>query len=396
MVIRASSSQAPWALYASVGNQLRRYAVGPDGVVAQRASLRLPQNIQFACFHPHLPILYVACSNGGVARQGDTHCLFQVGPAGDGLAVLVAPIPLPSRPLHLMVDLSQQTLALAYNRPAGISFHHLDAAGIAQPSNALCNDVERVGHFPHEILPIPGQPGWLLTCRGDDATASTAENPGSLRLLRRALGGVSATQVVAPGGGMGFGPRNCAFHPTLPVLYCVLERQNQMAVFRFVDGVLEEHPRWTVDLLEHPEELRRPQLGGAIVLHPTGRSAYVVNRAHPAQRHGVTSHRWGENSVVAFDLDPSNGEPRATQREALPGVHARCLSLSNDGRLLVAAIRQNSVLPFGQDGPLEQPAGLACFAVDCTGRLSFVQHFPVDVGDEQLFWAAFAPTSHPT
>ena len=381
----------PSALYASVGRWLTRYVVQADGHISVQARQELPLNAQYACFHPKQPILYIACSNGGVLSPGDKHCLVQLGVGGDSMEPLAEPVQLPYRPLHAAIDLSEGRFALAYNRPAAISLHALDVSGVVHKTIALHGEEDLVGHFPHQVLPVPGRPEWLLTCRGDDATPDCAENPGSLRLLSGGNRSLSCARVTAPNGGFGFGPRNSAFHPHLPVLYSILERQNQVAAFRHADGVLEAQPSWTVGLLQQPERLRRPQLAGAVVIHPSGRFAYVVNRAHPALASPDPAQLCGENSVVVLALDTTTGEPRELQRVALPGLHARCISLSHDGRILIAAMRQPGCSEDVERGLIQEPAGFVCFEVQDSGHLLFLQHHAVDVGGEQLFWAEFSP-----
>lgn len=377
----------PAHLYASIGRTLSRYRIEQDGSIQVLTTLELPVTIQYACFHPQRPILYVACSNGGVASAGDRHCLVQIGLDQDTLYVLTEPIALPYRPLHGAVSLPQAQLALAYNRPAAVSIHPLDVAGFAQPAVALLEGTDLVGHFPHQIIPVPHHDAWLLTCRGDNATPSNPENPGSLRLLTIRDHTARCTQVIAPEQGYGFGPRNSAFHPLLPVLYVVLERQNQLAAFRCLEGMLDTEPVQTMALLEQAEKPRDVQLAGAIVVHPTGRFAYVVNRAHPASDGPHSLEDIGENSVVVFELDERTGAFSIVQRMPLIGIHARCLSLSQDGSMLVVAIRQALTVHDAEHGQTPLPAGFACFHVQPTGHLSFIRHHVVDVRHEQLFWA---------
>ncbi|OZI66531.1 beta-propeller fold lactonase family protein [Bordetella genomosp. 11] len=140
-----------------------------------------------------------------------------------------------------------------------------------------------------------------------------------------------------------------------------------------------------------PRASWRPQLGGAIALHRTGRYAYVVNRAHPVPDGSDNPAVCGENSVVVFDLDAQTGEPREIQRVALNGLHARCLTLSPDGKVLVAALRQSGRIMHDNGRIVECTAGFAAFHIADTGHLTFIRQDVVDVGRNQLFWADFAP-----
>ncbi|OZI25988.1 hypothetical protein CAL26_01120 [Bordetella genomosp. 9] len=382
-------------LLASIGRRLVRYRLSDDGFV-ERDRLALPLTVQYACFHPAGPIAYVACSNGGVASPGDRHCLVQVSLDGTGMRMVAEPVALPYRPLHASVDHESKRLVLAYNRPAAVTLHDLDDDGrVAPRRRLLAEGTALVGYFPHQVIPMPGSRNLLLTCRGDDAGKASAENPGSLRVLRDEGQTLACAQTVAPNGGFGFGPRNCAFHPRGHLLYAVLERQNRLAAFPYREGVIAPQPSWDVGLLEDSGNVRRPQLGGAIAIHPTGRYVYVVNRAHPVAdgsgRLPADAMACGENSVVVFHLDAQTGEPREMQRLALKGLHARCLALTADGKLLVAAPRQAGRFMHDDGRIVDCTAGFATFHVADTGRLTFIRQDVVDVGNDQLFWADFAP-----
>ncbi|ARP79737.1 hypothetical protein CAL12_02115 [Bordetella genomosp. 8] len=388
-------SETGAVLLASIGRRLVRYRLGDDGFV-ERDRLELPLAVQYACFHPARPIAYVACSNGGVASAGDRHCLVQVSLDDTGMQMAAEPVALPYRPLHASVNTEGKRLTLAYNRPAAVTLHDLDDDGrVAPRRRLLAEGTALVGYFPHQVISMPGSRDLLLTCRGDDAGQAGEENPGSLRVLRDEGQTLACAQTVAPDGGFGFGPRNCAFHPRGHMLYAVLERQNRLAAFPYREGVIAPQPSWDVELLENAGNVRRPQLGGAIAIHPTGRYAYVVNRAHPvADGSGplpAKAMTCGENSVVVFELDAQTGEPREMQRLALDGLHARCLALTADGKVLVAAPRQAGRFMRDDGRIVECTAGFATFHVADTGRLTFIRQDVVDVGNDQLFWTDFAP-----
>jgi len=389
-------------LLASIGRRLVRYRRGDEGDkegkggkgghgFIERDSLETPFAVQYACFHPDRPIAYVACSNGGVASPGDAHCLLQVALDDTGMRLLAQPLALPYRPLHAAVDVKHKRLALAYNRPAAVTVHGLDADGLVQGQPLLAQGPGQVGHFPHQIIPLPGTGHWLLTCRGDDPSPTSAENPGGLRVLRDDGQTLACVQTVAPNAGYGFGPRNCAFHPHRQVLYAVLERQNRLAAFQYGPTGIEPEPFCEAELLACPTAVRRPQLAGAIALHPTGRFAYVVNRAHPVPDRAGKAVPCGENSIVVFHLDEQTGAASELQRMPLNGLHARCLALSADGTRLVAALRQAGRCLADDGGVLEYAAGFAVFSIAASGRLTLAHQDEVEVGEAQLFWADFVP-----
>lgn len=378
-----------YAMLASVGrllmlNELR------DGKVIRICNMKMPLVVQYACFHPTRAIAYVLCSNGGVSSEGDQHCLVQVSYTRDTLSLTGAILSLPYRPLHAAVHHFQNRLVIVYGRPAALTLHELGSQGLADERHHMIEGAHLTGHFPHQVIPTPDTQDLLLTCRGDDASPPTPENPGSLRLLRYADGTVTCVQLVAPKEGYGFGPRNCAFHPDGHLLYAVLERQNKLVCFHYHRGRIDAEPIWSIDLLRNPGRVQRPQLGGAITLHPGGQYAYVVNRSHPVSMEPDEMGRCGENSIVIFALDHGCGEPREIKRVKLKGLHARCMALSPDGAFLVAALRQpgRCLDEYGQ--VQDYAAGFASYKMALDGQLQPCHQDEIEVEHEQLFWADFA------
>lgn len=384
--ISPSLAEGEEYFFAAVADRLIRYALDVGGRMREIDALAMPCNVQYACFDPARALLYVACSNGGVGSRGDRHRLALVAMDG-AMRLLAEPVALPHRPIHAALDPAGCRLLVAYNLPAAVTVHALDGEGRVRGCTGPFEGAHLVGWFPHQILPVPGSGEVLLTCRGDDATAEHAENPGSLRVLRIEEGQAQIVQVVAPQRGIGFGPRNCAFHPTAPWVYAVLERQNALAQFSVRDGRIAAEPACTVGLLQHPESIHRPQLAGALELHPSGRFAYAVNRSHAVVPDGPCMV-WagGENSIVVFRLDQRTGEPVQIQAAPLQGLHARCIAIAQGGRLLVAALRQAS--QRRTDAGIEDcPAGFSIFRIGDDGCLEALDHLTVAVGAAQIFWA---------
>jgi len=85
------------------------------------------------------------------------------------------------------------------------------------------------------------------------------------------------------------------------------------------------------------------------------------------------------------------GAPRELQRMALHGLHARCLALSGDGTVLVAALRQGGRCRDDKGGVIDYAAGFARFRIAGSGALTLAHQDVIEVGNEQLFWANFLP-----
>lgn len=373
--------------YAAVGSRLTRYRLHADGQVESSGNVELHLDVQYACLDPEETTLYCVCSNGGVDRDGDRHFLTALSIGDGALREKGARVALPHRPIHIALDRAADRLLIAYNRPAALSIHPLGVGGMVRATLGPFEGEPLVGHFPHQVLPMPARHAVLLVCRGDDATATRAENPGSLRVLALGDGEARCLRSVAPNGGFGFGPRNCAIHPNGAWLYAVLERQNALAMFRLDEEAIEPGPSFALCLLQRPGRVLRPQLAGAVLLHPDGRCGYAINRSHAGHvADGRLVDAGGENSVVVFDIDPGTGAPSIRQVVALPGVHARCFCLVDDGRSLVVGMRQPSAVERGESGVLERPAGFSVFRVERDGGIVLSHHHGMDVGSSQIFW----------
>ncbi len=114
------------SFFAAVGSRLIRYALDADGRMREAGALAMPCDVQYACLDRPRALLYVVCSNGGVGRSGDLHRLARVALDGP-MRLLETPAPLPYRPIHAALDPAGRRLLIAYNLPAALTVHPLDA-----------------------------------------------------------------------------------------------------------------------------------------------------------------------------------------------------------------------------------------------------------------------------
>src|SRR5436309_4925220 len=116
---------------------------------------------------------------------------------------------------------------------------------------------------------------------------------------------------------------------------------------------------------------------------PSGRFAYVANRASSTDQSGVFVG--GENTLAVFAIDRASGEPQIIQHVDTRGIHCRNFHIDPSGRLLVAShIRGLPVRDGG--GTRLVPACLSVFRIGEDGRLEFVRKYDVETGDRQMFW----------
>jgi 6-phosphogluconolactonase len=376
--------------YASVGPELALYDVDVDGAaLTKRRSVSVPVNIQYAWPHPSRRFLYVVSSNGGPSGLvGDTHRAnaLAVDAATGALRHHGAAVSLPSRPIHCSVDASGEFLLIAYNIPSAITVHRLNGDGTIGgeiPQSGL-----DTGIYAHQILAAPGNKTVLLVTRGNDAKADKPEDPGAIKTYRFDNGMLSNLASIAPGNGLGFGPRHLDFHPTKPWAFVSIERQNQLYVYALDAGTgLKREPMFVKNTLANPKPPVR-QAAGAIHMHPSGRFVYLTNRASDLTTvNGETVVIDGENNVAVFAIDQATGEPTLIQNADGRAYELRTFGIEPGGRMLVAA-GIKPVAARAASGIETVPAKQCVYGIGADGRLELKRQYDVETGRQLQFWTS--------
>lgn len=370
---------------ASLGRQLMRYRLDGAGTLQPDGAADLESPIHYVWPHPRRPLLYVAMSGRWHTPRDEGHLLRVVGlPEGGGAPRPVGDaVALPSRPIHMTLDREGRHVLLLFNAPAGIQVRAIAADGTLGPEVAQ-RTLPDVGIFPHQVLVSPDNAWVLVVARGHDPKGGKPEEPGSLRRFAFEGGQLRLEQVVAPQGGYGFGPRHAEFHPSLPVLYVALERQNRLQVFGYGPQGIEPDPRQDLDTLDPDGRPLYRQIVGTLHVDPAGGVVYVANRDDP---HEPASHATGDNSMAAFRLDPRTGAAAVPPvHSAMDAYHVRTFSIAPP--YLVGASQQDVTLP-GPGGERVVPASLTVFRSSDDGRLVPVHRTEVPTGERMLFWCGF-------
>ncbi|MGB6733395.1 MAG: beta-propeller fold lactonase family protein [Xanthobacteraceae bacterium] len=369
--------------YAGVGPALTPYDIDVDGAaLSARSAVTLPATIQYAWPHPSRRFLYVVSSSGGPGIAGDKHyaSALAIDPATGALRPHGEPAALPSRPIHACVDGSGRYLLTAHNTPSSVTVHRLNAdctigAPVAQPGSL------DTGIYAHQIRVAPDNRTVILVTRGNNAGEGKPEDPGAIKTFRFSNGVLGNLASIAPGNGLGFGPRHLDFHPTKPWAFVSVERQNKLYVYA-LDGAtsLARAPLFIKETLSDPNSAV-PQGTGPIHVHPNGKFVYLTNRTFPASGPGARKIApGGENSVAAFAVDPTTGEPTLLQNLDGRGLQLRTFGIDPSGRLLVVA-----GIMAAEDGTL--PAGITVMRIGVDGKLTFMRKYDVEVGSAQQFWS---------
>ncbi len=227
-----------------------------------------------------------------------------------------------------------------------------------------------------------------LVTRGNDAKPGQAEDPGAIKTFGFTNGVLGNLASIAPGNGLGFGPRHLDFHPTEPWAFVSIERQNKLYVYALDAATgLAREPLFVKDTLPAGFSAPVRQAAGAIHVHPNGQFVYLTNRTSDMiELAGRKVFAGGENSVAVFTIDQATGEPTLIQTIDGHGIHLRTFGIDPSGRLLVAAsITPMPVRDGDRIGTLT--AGLTVFRIGSDGRLTLIRKTDVDTGSHQQFWS---------
>jgi len=377
--------------YASIGPELSWHDIDLAGAaLTARGAVTLPANVQYVWPHPSKQYLYVVSSNGGPGLiPGDKHLAsaFRIDPASGALQQHGEPQALPSRPIHVSVDRTGNFLLTAFNYPSAVTVHRINQDGMV---GDLVNQPAKPdgGIFAHQILTTPSNQSAILVTRGNNAEAGKPEDPGALKVYGFKDGVLTDRASVAPGNGLGFGPRHLDFHPTQPWVFVSVERQSQLYVYRLeADGALSRDPMFVKTALANPGNVRPGQAAGAIHIHPNGRFVYVTNRnSSLVEADGKKVFGGGENNVAVFSIDQASGEPALVQNIDARTNHLRTFAVDPSGRLLVAASIQPIAVREGNAiGTLT--AARVVYRIGDDGKLDFVRKYDVDTGKVMQFWS---------
>lgn len=392
------------AFYSGVGNVLTHYAVDPAAATLdKRGAVTLPGGVQYAWPHPSRKFLYVTASTGGPGFKpgngfpADSHhlCAFRIGADGE-LTPHGDPVRLKWRPIHSSVDRSGRFALIAYNFPAGISVHRINADGSIGDEVAQPADLSKGVYF-HQIIATPGNHTVLVIARGNNAAGGKPEDPGSLHVYRfdDTTGMLSNLRTIAPNGGYGYGPRHLDIHPSKGFVYVSIERQNQLITYRMTaDGDVVPEPLFTTGSLADPAHKFSVQSASAVHVHPNGRFVYQGNRSGVADDtppgvevvDGRKVFGGGESNIAVYAIDDASGEPRAVQHADIHAAHPRTFALDAGAAIMVAGSLAPTALRQG-DKVVDVPAGLTVFRVGGDGTLTFARKYDLDLGGYLQWWS---------
>lgn len=387
---RAAAAVQPF--YSAVGRDLAWHAFDTrTGALTRMGSVTLPANVQYAWPDPTRRFLYVSASLTGPAPDPGNHLLqaFRVGM--DGALTAHGPaVKLKYRPINNTLDTTGRFLLVAYNLPASITVHRLNADGTIGeevPQDAPLD----TGIYVHQVRAVPGGRTVVLVTRGNDPRPGRPEDPGALKVFSFRDGKLANLQSLAPHGqGLGFGPRHLDFGGNH--VFISLERENSLCVYGLnSDGSFGPEPLFLKSSLTDPDaKAKYPgQTAGAIHVHPNGRFVYQTNRgSRTMDFNGHKVSNGGLNDIAVWKIDAATGEPTRIQNIDAHGFEPRTFSITPDGQWLIAASQLGLDVRQG-DTVRAVSAGLAVYRIGADGRLTFRYKQDVDTSGGTQFWCGF-------
>src|SRR6266403_5215283 len=316
------------ALYANVGDDLTHSDVDVAGAeLIKRATVTLPAAVQYAWPHASRRYLYVATSSSapGYGTQGTEHHVtaFAIDPETGVLTPHGASIRLPTRPIHMTTDIPSENILVAFNNPSAVRVYRINKDFTPGDEVKQPGSIE-AGIYAHQVRVTPDNRLAILVTRGNEGTPTKAEDPGALKVFDYKNGVLTNEVSIAPDGGKDFGPRHLDFHPTKPWMYVSIETQNKMYTYKMEAGRINPEIAYRAETLAEPNNIRARQAASTLHVNPTGRFLYGANRAEATTEfQGKQVFKGGENSIVAYAIDQSTGEPTPIQHIETQKIHPR-------------------------------------------------------------------------
>ena len=139
----------------------------------------------------------------------------------------------------------------------------------------------------------------------------------------------------------GIAPRHSSFHPRLPYVYVLNERESSLSVYRYDAASADITFIETVPTL--PQGTTQRNTPSDVHVHPNGRFVYSSNRGH--------------NSIAIFRIDDATGKVALVETVPTQGNTPRAFNFDPTGRFIFAGNQGSSTM--------------VTFAVDAeTGRMT--------------------------
>ncbi len=225
-------------------------------------------------------------------------------------------------PAHLSLDTSDRFVFAANYGGGSISVLPVQqGGGLSPPIQTLA-----VGAQAHMILVDPSDRYVFVPCKGSDYIAQF--------LFDRATGKLTPNAVPHVPTAPGAGPRHLAFHPNGRFAYLINELDNTLSAYAFDSATGTLKAIETQSTL--PAGFAGKDTAAEVWVHPSGAWLFGSNR--------------GDDSIVVFALDPTNGTMIFNGHTKTGGRSPRDFALDPTGSFLYVANQDSGdVVPFRFD-----------------------------------------------
>ena len=133
----------------------------------------------------------------------------------------------------------------------------------------------------------------------------------------------------------GIAPRHSSFHPRLPYVFVVNERQSSLSCYRYDANTADISLVQTIPSI--PADYTMNNSPADVHVHPNGKFVYSSNRGH--------------NSIAIFHIDEASGRMTLVDIASTQGSTPRGFNFEPTGRFLFAANQgTGSIVTFAVDG----------------------------------------------
>ncbi len=175
-----------------------------------------------------------------------------------------------------------------------------EATDTVQFSGSGPNHERQEGPHAHMVVPSPDGGFMLAVDLGSDRLMTFR-----LDTERGTLSPAASPWTQLPPG---TGPRHLAFQPHRPFAYIISELQSTVTVCRYLEQQGTFEALQTISTL--PDDFSGKNLGGEIMIAPSGRFVYASNRGHDSLVIYAANQETGQLSVVGYESTQGGG-PRA-------------------------------------------------------------------------------------
>lgn len=296
-------------------------------------------NPSFLALHPRLKVLYAV----NELKEHEGHFgggLSAFAILEDGsLSRLNSRPSLGSDPCHLRVSADGRHLAAANYSSGSVCVYALSPDGALGENTAFIRHAgsgphtgRQEGPHAHAVLPDPKGQYLLVPDLGIDRLMAYRLEPAG--------GAFSAAPAPFHACPPGFGPRGGAFHPGLPVFYCVGELASSVLVLRYDAATARMEEIQAISTL--PKDFRGPNTCADLGVSSDGRFVYASNRGH--------------DSLAAFAVDRETG--RLTSLGAVPAGGRTPRQFTLLGDILLAGCQDSGLISVFALDPVSGLPGL--------------------------------------